>query len=106
MKGLRTGTLNCLAIMMILILDMLRDNFKIRLEIAITKYSKTLLSCIPRLYRASAMSLYSALNALKYSNFLFRNIYFPFYNKLAAIRELFVICLLLSVTSATTSAAI
>jgi len=38
MKGLSTGTVNSLAIMIILILDMFRESFKIRLEIAITEY--------------------------------------------------------------------
>lgn len=38
MNGLSTGTVKSLAIMMMLIRDMLRESFKIRLEIAITEY--------------------------------------------------------------------
>jgi hypothetical protein len=38
MKGLSTGTVKSLPIMMILILDMFKESFKIRLEMAITEY--------------------------------------------------------------------
>lgn len=56
---------------MMLILDMLIDSFRIRLEIAMTEYSKIAFTDYGKYLKASPISLYSFKNYMKYSFFFF-----------------------------------